>query len=79
MAVHPQMWALRRIHNYHLHLLLSEFIRQHPNIDPELDNWTPEEDRAWRQFRADFNDRCKAERHSLAVELGLLHDDNIPE
>jgi hypothetical protein len=75
MALHPQMWALRRKQNYRLRLLLNDFIQQHPNIDPELDNWTPEEDRAWREFTADFNDRCKAERHTLAVELGLFPDE----
>lgn len=75
MALHPQMSALRRKQNFRLKLLLNDFIQQHPSIDPELDNWTAEEDRAWRQFTADFNDRCKAERHALAVELGLFGDD----
>jgi hypothetical protein len=75
MALHPQMVALRRKQNYHLGLLLTDFLRQHPNIDPELDNWTPEENRAWREFTADYDGRCKAERHSLAVELGLLPDE----
>jgi hypothetical protein len=75
VTLHPQMWALRRKQNSELRLLLNKFIRQHPDIDSELDNWTPEEDRAWREFRADFNARCKVERHSLAVELGLLPDD----
>ena len=75
MALHPQMSALRRKQNYRLGLLLNDFIAQHPHIDPELDNWTPEEDRAWREYAADYDVRCKAERRSLAVELGLLPDD----
>jgi hypothetical protein len=75
MALHPQMWALRRKQNHRLSLLLNDLIRQYPTIDPELDNWTPEEDRAWREFTADFDARCTAERHALAVELGLFPDE----
>lgn len=70
------MSALRRKQNQRLGLLLSEFLSLHPNIDPELDNWSAAENRAWREFTADFDARSKAERHSLAVELGLLPGDN---
>ena len=71
MALHPRIWALRRKHNNRLTLLLDDFLQQHPNIDPELDNWTPAEDRAWQEFTLDFTARCTAERQALAVELGL--------
>jgi hypothetical protein len=76
MALDPRMWALRRKQNHRQRLLLNDFIQEHPNLDPELDNWTPEEDRAWREFTADFDIRCSAERHALAVELGLRADED---
>lgn len=80
MALHPLMQALRRNQNHQLGLPFGEFIRQRPDIDLCLDNWTAEQERAWRDFRRDFNARRKAERHALAVELGLLpHDDPPPD
>jgi hypothetical protein len=78
MALHPRMQALRRKHNYRLGLLFGDFIQRHPDVDPELDNWTAEQEQAWREFTTDFSARCQAERHALAVELGLLPRNDTP-
>jgi hypothetical protein len=67
MALHPQMWALRRKQNHQLGLLVREFIQQHPTIDPELDNWTAGQEQAWREFTGDFSCSCSPGRWSWVV------------
>jgi hypothetical protein len=71
MALDRRMAELRARHAREINRLHREFVKQHPTIDPGVDNaaMTQKQAEAWRQFTADEDAKFNRARRKLAAEL----------
>lgn len=69
---HSRVVALRKKQSREAAELYDQFLRLHPDLDGYVnhDDWTPEENLAFREFTSMVSQRHKEEQRALVDELG---------
>lgn len=72
MYQHPRMRALRQRQSREAAEVYDGFLRLHPELDGHVDHddWTPEEDTAFRKFAGQLLCKHQEEQRALVEELG---------
>jgi hypothetical protein len=62
---------LNRVHSIQMGLLLEQFLRAHPEVEPEVDEaaMAPEQEAEWAAYSAQLLARQQAERSALADQI----------